>query len=261
MKRRIEFAYRYLYSAASAATLLGLAPFVPRHRRMLTQVANHFGYRAPGSPIPQLPQVELAELVPPSTAFQLREPDGHDGNVSLYELVAIASVVADLAPLASFEIGTFNGRSTINIAANSARGAVTYTLDLPADELDNVKFSIEAADRAYVLKPVSGALIHTAGAELDIRQLYGDSAAFDFAPYRGATDFVFVDGSHAYEYVLNDSARAVELLRATGGVVLWHDYAGWVGVTRALDELRAQGGVWTGLRRIRGTTLAYLRVP
>jgi predicted O-methyltransferase YrrM len=261
VKRSLEYAYRYLYSAGSAATLLGLAPFVPRHRPMLTQIANHFGYRAPGAPVPRLPEVELAELVPPSTPFQLREREAQLGNVTLVELLAISTVVAELRPRASFEIGTFNGRTAINIAANSAPGSVTFTLDLPQEEIENVKLPIEVADRAFVLKPVSGELIATAGAGLDIRQLYGDSARFDYAPYRGGMDFVFVDGAHSYEYVLNDSARALELLRDGRGVILWHDYDGWPGVTRGLNELYASGGPWRGLRRIRGTTLAYLRLP
>jgi len=32
--------------------------------------------------------------------------------------------------------------------------------------------------------------------EHKIQQLYGDSAAFDYTPYQGKIDFVFVDGSH-----------------------------------------------------------------
>ncbi len=73
-------------------------------------------------------------------------------------------------------------------------------------------------------------------------------------------DFVFIDASHTYEYVLSDSRAALKLLRRGGGtkVILWHDYGEWEGVTRALDELAAGEPTFRGLRRIAGTSLACL---
>jgi hypothetical protein len=38
-----------------------------------------------------------------------------------------------------------------------------------------------------------------------------------------------------------------------GGIVLWHDYGRWEGVSRALDELETERGL--GLRHIAGTSL------
>ena len=67
---------------------------------------------------------------------------------------------------------------------------------------------------------------------------------------------MFVDGSHAYEYVRKDSATAMRLV-AKGGIVLWHDYGRWEGVSRALDELEAQRRL--GLRHIAGTSLVVWR--
>ncbi len=259
MKHVFEFAYRYAYALASGVVLYTAGPFVHRHRRLLSDVARHFGYREPGAQPPALPAVELAELVPPKTCVQLREPEARDGNVSLLELFAIAGVTKCVRPAAAFEIGTFNGRTTLNLAANAPEGSVTYTLDLPAAGLADASLPLEPRERKWVRKPVSGELIAAAGQGLRIEQLYGDSATFDFTPYRGAMDLVFVDGAHGYEYVLSDSARALEMLREPGGVILWHDYAGFPGVTRALNELYRGGGVWSGLRHLRGTSLAYLR--
>jgi hypothetical protein len=56
---------------------------------------------------------------------------------------------------------------------------------------------------------------------------------------------------------LNDSRVALKLL-ARGGVVMWHDYRSWDGVTRALNELRATEPAFRNLRHIHGTTLALL---
>lgn len=260
MGRAIEHAGRYLYALASGVYLYTAGPFVPRHRRMLTEVARHFGYRAVGAPREVLPGVELDALVPPSTPFALHHPQAHDGNVTLYELVTIARTVAHVRPSAAFEIGTFNGRTTLNIAANSPEQAMTYTLDLPAEGLNEAGLPLDPADVKYVQKQVSGELFLGTPLASRIRQLLGDSARFDYAPYRGKMDLVFVDGAHSYEYVISDSRNALELLRDGTGTILWHDYAGWPGVTRALNEMYQQGGVWSGLRWVRGTTVAHLRL-
>lgn len=260
MAKAIEHAGRYLYALAGGVLLYTAGPFVPRHRRLLTQVARHFGYRSPGAPPESLPEVPLEALVPPATDFRLLEPVERDGNVSLYELLSIAQVVRHAGPAASFEIGTFNGRTTLNIAANSAPGAVTWTLDLPAAGLDAAALPLDSADVKYVQKAASGELFRGQEEALRIHQLLGDSAAFDYAPYRGGMDLVFVDGAHSYEYVISDSRNALEMLRGGTGTLLWHDYGGWDGVTRALNELHASGEPWSAMRRIRDTTVAYLRV-
>ena len=65
---------------------------------------------------------------------------------------------------------------------------------------------------------------------------------------------MFIDGSHSYDYVRNDTKKALEIL-APGGVVLWHDFVpGWPGVMEYLDELGAR----LPLQRIEGTALVYL---
>jgi predicted O-methyltransferase YrrM len=92
-----------------------------------------------------------------------------------------------------------------------------------------------------------------------VEQLFADSKALDVSPWAGSCDLVFVDGSHAYSYVVSDSAKALELV-APGGLVLWHDYAGprhASGVYRALNELAQR----LPLVRIEGTTLVAYRRP
>ena len=92
-----------------------------------------------------------------------------------------------------------------------------------------------------------------------IHQLYGDSATFDFSPFRGRMGLVFVDGSHAYDYVANDAMRALAMLRPEGGVILFHDYGTvWDDVTRALNDLRRTVPAFGALRHVEGTTLAVL---
>jgi hypothetical protein len=87
-----------------------------------------------------------------------------------------------------------------------------------------------------------------------IHQLLGDSATFDYAPYENSCSLVFVDGSHAYEYVKSDTAAAMRMVRR-GGVVIWHDYGIWEGVTNALEEIEQRQHL--DLCNIRGTSLVF----
>jgi predicted O-methyltransferase YrrM len=55
-------------------------------------------------------------------------------------------------------------------------------------------------------------------------QIYSDSRTWDTAAYPpGFFDSVLIDGGHQKEIVLNDTAKAWELLRP-GGLMLWHDF-------------------------------------
>ncbi|MBW1799456.1 MAG: hypothetical protein JRJ85_01880, partial [Deltaproteobacteria bacterium] len=51
---------------------------------------------------------------------------------------------------------------------------------------------------------------------------------------------------------------AMRLIR-TGGVIIWHDYGIWEGVTRALEEMEEKNK-W-GLKHISGTSLVYFKKP
>jgi len=181
-----------------------------------------------------------------------------DGNVSLMELAILAGLARVGNPRAVFEIGTFDGRTALNLAAN-APDAQVHTLDLPPGESDT-SLAIDPDDRQYIEKPSAGGRFREAPEARRILQVYGDSATFDFSPYRGQIDLVFVDGSHAYEYVISDSHRAIEMLREGRGTILWHDYGTWLGVTRALNELYLGDPRFKGLRRIEGTALAVLQL-
>lgn len=89
-----------------------------------------------------------------------------------------------------------------------------------------------------------------------IRQLLGDSATFDYAPYEKSCSLIFVDGSHSYEYALSDTLAARRMVEP-GGIIVWHDYGIWGGVTQALEEIESREQM--GLSNIRGTSLVIWR--
>jgi hypothetical protein len=205
-----------------------------------------------------LPQVAWSDVLrrQPIDLVDIRK---RDGNVHLGELAVLAQAAAAIPAGSSVvEIGTFDGRSTLNLAIN-ARQARVFTLDLPPQEA--ALYPLAPGERRYVDKPQPGARFRACDpvwqeAARRITQLLGDSATFDWTPYEGRAGLVFVDGSHAYDYVRKDSATALRLV-AKGGLVFWHDYGRWEGVSRALDELEAEHRL--GLRHIRATSLVVWR--
>ncbi|MBA3889044.1 MAG: class I SAM-dependent methyltransferase [Gemmatimonadaceae bacterium] len=254
MRRAVRLVARH---ARVAMRTLGEAIFgvaSPAGRDRVKRIAGVLGMTE--GVVPTLPTVGPDELTSDGTPISLFGLEPRDGNVSLLEVTVLSRLVREHAPMAIFEIGTFDGRTTLNLAANAPDDAVVYTLDLPANK--PTAYALAPADYHFVNKPASGARLAGTPYAARVTQLYGDSATFDFSPYRA--EFVFVDGSHAYEYVMSDSMRALELVGSGPGVIVWHDYAGWDGVTRALHELAATDPRFASLRWIRGTSLVLLVV-
>lgn len=207
----------------------------------------------------RLPRVSWKSLADRDQIF-LCETRKSDGNVRLSELGILCQFARALPKEGLiFEIGTFNGRTALNMSLNADKHKV-ITLDLPRD--NPTKLQIEVGEQQYVDKDVSGAVVlrnsaRFAEAAQRVHQVYGDSATFDYGPFEKKCDLIFVDGSHAYEYVLSDSAAAFRLCRDEA-VVLWHDYGVWDGVTRGLEEIEAKQNL--GIKHIEGTSLAVLRM-
>lgn len=257
--RAAGFVRPWLFGAASAAYLFGAGWWKWKNRAAIVELCRHFGYNYDTQEPNELPQVAASALAPSSSLLDVREIDAVDGNVSERELVTICRLVRSTAPHDVFEFGTFDGRTTLNIAANSPQDARVLTLDLPREGIAESAAPIHAHEVRYADKSESGGRFKSSDVAGKIEQLYGDSGTFDFAPYYNRCDFVFVDASHTYEYVVNDSLHAIQMLRDGHGTILWHDYSRWDGVTRALNELKRIDPRFANLQWIEGTTLGYLK--
>ncbi|NQU73788.1 MAG: class I SAM-dependent methyltransferase [Candidatus Omnitrophica bacterium] len=205
--------------------------------------------------------MELAKVLPEKISVQIPEPTSVDGEISFLETIVISELIKWYNPKNIFEIGTFNGRTTLSMAANCTEETKIYTLDLPKAKLNSTKLHIDSADKIYIDKENSGTKYLGTTYEDKISQLYGDSATFDFSPFYNKVDFIFIDGSHSYEYVLSDSEQALKLLRNKQGIIIWHDYAlhGY-GVIKALNELYLESKDFKDLKHICGTTFVCLGI-
>ncbi len=257
--RASSFLKPYLLGAAGSAFLFVAGWTRPRHRAAIVELCHHFGYRHESRESVELQVVPLTQLVPGDSLIDVRAIDAVDGNVTERELIAICRLIRSAQPAKLFEIGTFDGRTTLNMAVNAAPGATVHTLDLPQSELPSAASRIHAHEIVYADKAQSGERYRGTEAESSIVQLYGDSGNFDFAEYYGTMDFVFIDGSHTFDYVVNDSLHALRMLKEAGGTIVWHDYGRWDGVTGALNQLRQKRPEFHSVVSVAGTTLALLR--
>ncbi len=156
-------------------------------------------------------------LVELSTLF----PDFHE-KVFPYAYLSGATMPIDIALLKAlavkygakdyFEIGTWRGESVANVA-DVVPHCVTF--NLPKEQIlamtDDPRY---AGLHGFFSQSKAG-----------VEQLYGDSQTFDFAPYEGKFDLVFIDGDHHRESVLRDTRTAFRLMRDEHSVIVWHDYA------------------------------------
>lgn len=156
-------------------------------------------------------------------------------NMDPLERFFLAALVALRQPTLIFEIGTFDGSTTLLLARN-APGAQVLTLDLGADQFGQATVRAEADNvRAG---GIGSKFIGTPEA-MRITQLFGDSRSFDFEDWYGRADLVVIDGGHEYDRASADTRTAQQLVNS-GGVIVWDDYLPqWPGVVRAVDETGA----------------------
>lgn len=188
-----------------------------------------------------IPEIRAAEVLCGGVELNLHALEGNIENVTVAELKLILHLLIAANPRAAFEFGTSDGRTTLNLAANSSEDSRICTLDLQRERL--------------------GERFHGTSYENKITQLLDDSTKFDYSPYFNSVDFIFIDAGHAYNYVLNDSLAALKLLRDGKGTIVWHDYSpSWSGVVEALHELFFTEPKLSGMRHIEGTALVFARV-
>jgi len=269
MRKIIRYLSRYIRDVSNCVYLLTVGMCKRNCRALLDEVSCRIralqtsSVSASASSIPQavcrqIPEVSAKEVVGDATHIHLMEPDCVDGNVTGYELAIFNLLIARRQPETCFEIGTFDGRTTLNMAANASEKAIIFTLDLPRAHIQSAQLKLEKYDVQYIQKQSSGTRYHGTKWESQIHQLYGDSASFDYTPYLGKCDVVFVDGSHSYDYLKNDTQIALKLIVPHYGMIIWHDYGSpcWEGVTRALNELHDHIPELKSMVCIKGTTLA-----
>ena len=218
----------------SGARLAGavLRPSALRMRaELLRDLAADLRFRE-SSPIPFLPPALLTAIhahevvLPPRAWFSA-------GTQSVDGLVFLAALGRALDAGTVFEIGTHRGLTAWCLARNLP-AATVHTLDLPPDE--RPALPLEPGDLPN--RRVPARVFDATRAPGRIVPEHGDSARFDFSPWRGACDLVYIDGAHSAPYVESDTRNALAMLSPRGAIV-WDDYWRAVEGVRTVLDARA----------------------
>lgn len=201
-----------------------------------------------------VPEISVSDLFPNAdlpTTIALPKLERHSWNVKLDEKILIGLIGMLHKPKTVFEIGTFDGGTTLHLGKSTEDDCRIYTLDLPPADFDRTQepggMSGDRVGHKFWNTPE-----HT-----KITQLRGNSVTFDYSPYENQMDLVFVDAAHDYIHGYPDSMNALRLVKS-GGIVLWHDCSPyWSELVHAICD--ATDGMQ--LQRLSGTSVAVLRKP
>jgi predicted O-methyltransferase YrrM len=178
-----------------------------------------------------------------------------DLSLDLYEIFVLNLFASQKNVKKILEIGTYDGRSAMNLSANSQENSILYTVDLPENDYETGLREVMSPfnnDTRNLTK--IGHLIEEEK-NRKVQIIRKDSFELNFKESIGNVDLVFIDGCHKFDYVKKDSINSFEILNPNG-FLIWHDY-GYVGdVSKFVDQWAKQND--RTVKRIAGTRIAYL---
>ena len=178
-----------------------------------------------------------------------------NGGTSLLETMLIIAATRIVNARRVFEIGTFLGNNTMNMALNLPDDAKVFTLDL--DDQHSVGLEQLPEDALLTkLHLAAQSVLDFAGTAVagKISRLIGNSVTFDFSAWKNSIDFLFIDGGHDFHTVKADTASALEMVALERpSCIMWHDYRSWEypALTCYLDEFSKEREIF----HIEDTTL------
>jgi len=168
---------------------------------------------------------------------------------------AVLTLLCHAQPRRVLEIGTALGHMTANLTRWTPDDAQVFTLDLirgMARAAEGaVEQQVEVATHAEW-----GRFANHFGTGHKAFFITVDSMTYDFGRL-APLDFVFIDGGHDLEHVLNDSGKAYDV-REPGGWLVWHDFDSpvpWARVREAVEQI----GFAEAVVHVEGTEVAFLR--
>lgn len=241
MKKILSYLIKYIISLSQIICIYSIGITKKNNREIIADIyKTSFLYKYLTGYIEPIISHKLIEDILPSFECKVVHSEVKYGNVLLNELIFMNGLIHKYNIKTIFEIGTFNGRTTLNFAINIPVDGQVYTLDLPPLMKNKLKYEMDNVDKPLINGKITGELFldNDFLKEGKIIQLFGDSAIFNFEPYFNNVDMVFIDGSHSYNYVKNDTENAFKMLKNKKGIIIWHDYSkDNPGSTRYLNEL------------------------
>lgn len=135
-----------------------------------------------------------------------------DGGSLCTDIALLKNLAAGFENCRYFEIGTWRGESALNVAEVAAE---VFTLNLSEKELRDIGVSELSISQQDLFSKGKENIIH----------LKSDSRKFDFCSLNKKFDLIFIDGSHHFEDVKEDTKNVFRHLCHENSIVVWHDYA------------------------------------
>lgn len=203
----------------------------------------------------RLPRVHLSQIFPATENVSVTLVNLYERkpglSVDAGELMTLCAIGKIIRASKVLEIGTYDGNTALNLAANLPNDGRVTTIDLPPDWDRHFVYDVPNSHWNVTDRRTIGIQYRHTPYENRIRQVLGDSAKVDWDALNPPFDMIFIDGCHYREYVRADTENALRNLRP-GGVVVWHDYGDIKDVSRVVDEAARRITAYA----IRGTRLA-----
>jgi glycosyltransferase involved in cell wall biosynthesis len=167
----------------------------------------------------------------------------------------VLTLLVHASPKRVLEIGTALGHMTANFTRWTSDDAQAFTIDL----VRGMNRARPGALEQQVEVPGHAEWARFAddfGTAHKAFFITADTMTYDFGRL-APLEFVFVDGAHDFDHVVNDSRKAHEAL-AAGGWLVWHDFGSavpWVKVKEAVGSI----GFAEAVIHVEGTEVAFLR--
>jgi predicted O-methyltransferase YrrM len=217
--------------------------------------------------IPTIRASELSDVLgfAENVQYLPHTPNLVDRKMERDDIQVIRYLMRNLKPRRHLEFGTWQGAGTLAVleeteatvwtinpwgGESSDTGAPVYSSTYDANTLpSSVRSSFPGPllwrdGASFEVRTDAGGMIGRMYREVGyggrVCQIFADSREWDISNYPpGWFDTALIDGAHNEEVVINDTYKALALVR-DGGLILWHDYCP---VARVLDAAESCRGV------------------
>jgi|SRR5579871_243840 predicted O-methyltransferase YrrM len=188
--------------------------------------------------IPRVPAAELFPEIDFTRSPELLHAFPREQGVLPHELMILCHAIKKFQPALTVELGTAEGRSTVNFAMYAPEGGEVVTVNLPPEPGSSVGYFYW--DSQFKSK---------------IKQVYEDISKWNPNGYRASAGVVFCDACDQLPWMAHEMAQGFAVVKP-GGVLFRHDYGTNEGTTKFWNEV----GKRLPVRHIEGTTLLCLKV-
>ena len=189
--------------------------------------------------VPHIPVQELFPDVDFTRSPELLQALPREHSVHPHELMIMCNVLRKLQPKRAVELGTAEGRTTLNLAFHVPDDGEVVTVNLPPEP------GVSEVGYFYWNSPLKS----------KIKQLFADVGEWDSTAYRGTAGLVFGDACDQTPGIAQEMAHLFAVVKL-GGVIFRHDYGSAEGTTKFYNEVSKE----LPFRHIEGTTLLCLMV-